>query len=558
MMRGRKRRLLLPLLVVWFTGLACVTLLGEPSPVPGTATASPPAGTLTPGASPQATTTRIPLEPSTGLQPIEVAVFPGPLTYAGDVLTLQLPVPRPNGFDPVEATVTIDGGEPFTVQAQPGFNPVLKTAYLTLPNVFDTRGAPGLHDIRIQVNYGRDRDIRVQLDVRNASERPSQETRAGWTQLETDCCLLHFITGTAAARDLEDLAERVETDVDFVSSTFDTTLEDRMEFVFIDILWGNGGYATDSQSVVSYIDRDYGPNQVSDLEQVVRHEATHLVAPAFFGSDRIPFFFTEGVPVFVAGGHFKPEPLRQRAAALLALGRYIPLTELTNEFGALQHETRYLQAGAVVTYLVETHGWDGFLAFLDRSYDAGLEPLEWFDRALQDSFGVTLEDFEADFRDWVQAVEPGDQLDDLRLTIELQEVRRSYQERYAPFYDFAYFNPITEVEQVAIAVREASAPENVAMETMLAQAQQAVFDGRYEDAERLIGAARRVLVNGGSERQPESDYLTIARILAAMGYEALSIRLDGDLAQVLATPAPPRLETFAFERRADGWVMVGP
>ncbi len=111
---------------------------------------------------------------------------------------------------------------------------------------------------------------------------------------------------------------------------------------------------------------------------------------------------------------------------------------------------------------------------------------------------------------------------------------------------------------MAIAVREASAPENVAMEAMLAQAQQAVFDGRYEEAERLIGAARRVLVNGSSERRPESDYQTIAQILAAMGYEALSIRLDGDLAQVLATPSPPRLETFAFERRTDGWALIGP
>ncbi len=71
----------------------------------------------------------------------------------------------------------------------------------------------------------------------------------------------------------------------------------------------------------------------------------------------------EGLAVYLTGGHFKPEPLGPRAAALLDLGWYISLSNVANDFYNQQHDIAYLEAGSLVKYLVETYGWSAFNQF---------------------------------------------------------------------------------------------------------------------------------------------------------------------------------------------------
>jgi len=100
---------------------------------------------------------------------------------------------------------------------------------------------------------------------------------------------------------------------------------------------GHGGFAT-RRSRSPYLDRNYAG---SNFGLVLHHEMIHILDGRLGGEYR-PSLFVEGLAVYQSGGHFKPEPLMPRAAALLpsetGLGRYIPLAELADNFYLSQHE----------------------------------------------------------------------------------------------------------------------------------------------------------------------------------------------------------------------------
>jgi hypothetical protein len=94
--------------------------------------------------------------------------------------------------------------------------------------------------------------------------------------------------------------------------------------------WGNGGYAFLGGIVITYLDRSYGPNQ--NMDQFLRHEMTHVPMDVLKFIPAMGPIMGEGIPVFVAGGHYNEEPIRERAAALLELEMYVSIEELFLQF----------------------------------------------------------------------------------------------------------------------------------------------------------------------------------------------------------------------------------
>lgn len=500
-----------------------------------------PTETLTPTISPSPTPEISADEPILILDEIDQSVraFPGPTHYEGDQLIFELNV---NEF--VEA-----GEAPVSVQVDDQ-DPIELTGEWrgsTLIFSFDTSGLTGEHELTISAQKpGVSVNEIYLLDLLPASQRPEQESEAAWSDKEIECCVLHYITNTAAARDLEWISEVVQEAADEFDQFPDVDITEKIDIFFIDRMWYNGAFGGAGELLAVYTDRYYGPAQGEDgLKTLVRHELGHALFQIFS--------YGEGLSVYLAGGHYKPEPIPERAAALVELGYLGRTSGLTIGY---QHESVYLYQAAIVSYMVETYGWDGMWAFVDSDSQLPQATPEERDQVFQETFGVSKTEFEQEFYDWVVSHEPTEQEVDLKLTIELQDLRREYQKRFTPepmfllgYSDESFAKP----EYLLANIREANSPANIATELLIADAQQAINDGQYEKAQRLVGALMSILASGRLDHNIAREYGSIVSVLAEQGYEIVSLDLDGDTAEVVVTQNPPELETVTLQKVNGVW-----
>ncbi|HSL46320.1 MAG TPA: hypothetical protein VK897_22995 [Anaerolineales bacterium] len=512
-----------------------------PSPSPTEESTQPPA--TEPASSPMPD-----LESPFSLERVgdQVQAYPGPLHYAGDVLTFEAPV---EGFrEPPEVIVslTLDGGTPIEVPGQWTFNRLL------VPLALDTSGLEGAHEVQIEAPGEPSVDARYQFQVLPADQRPQQETGAAWESIQIPCCTLHYITNTAAARDLETIAHHAQQAAGDFARVTEVEVQNQLDIYIMDRMWGNGAFAGGDELLMAYTDRYYGPSQGdAGLETIFRHEFTHATG---VDSSEAGFFpFNEGLAVYIAGGHYKPEPIPERGAAMLELGYEAGL-----DVFASQHEVAYLHGATIMAYIVEEYGWDALREFgRNAAGDPFYDP-EQRDQILQDVFGVSSETFNTDYRAWLGSHDPGEQLDDLRLTIELQDLRRVYQTNYAP-PPFSIFGRSEEAyarpEFLPLLIREANAPPNVAVELMIANAQRAIVAGEYANAETLIEAIQGVVQSGEFTSPLAYDYASIVLALSEDGYESLSLDLQGDETTAQVTRAAPSVETVTLQKINGEWQM---
>lgn len=402
----------------------------------------------------------------------------------------------------------------------------------------------------------------VLVDVRPADQRPADEIGAHWAQTETDCCILYYVTGTASERDLARLTELANASMAQIEQKLDEHPKQKFVITFTGRVLGQGGYA-DGEAVLSYLDRDYAGGI---LKQVFMHEGTHVLdhnfAPARLA------MLGEGLAVYTAGGHFRPEPLPQRAVALLALGRMIPLRQLADNFYQSQHEIGYLEAAAFTQYLIDTYGLADFKSFYGSFKPDDPRPQsQQLDAALRSSFGVGLDEMEQRWLASLKALGPQpDQERDLRDTIAFYDTVRRYQQdldRTAYFLD-AWLPDFGEARKrgvVADALRHPTTPENITLEAMLIAAD-THFDAReYDAGERLLASVNAVLdtINVGSAPRFDdpvaAQYLAIVRAVGAVGYEAQQIMLTGPAAQVKAIRTWPELVQLNLQLQAGQWVV---
>jgi hypothetical protein len=334
---------------------------------------------------------------------------------------------------------------------------------------------------------------------------PPPEPDAHWETTETECCEIHYITGTEAARDLPALIAIADVQARRAIRRMGIEFSDPIPVTILPRVLGHGGFAAD-EIYVSYLDRNYAGN---DFSLVLHHEMIHILDGRLGGELR-PSLLVEGLAVYQTGGHFKIESLLPRAAALLDLGLYLPLAPLADDFYKSQHETGYLEGGALIQYMVNRFGWKAFSDFYrDIHPHSSGKQSRAIDAALQEHFDLSLAQLERQFTSYLSRLHVNPDLyDDVRLTIAYYDSVRRYQQVLDPsaYFLTAWLPSGEELRErgiVADYLRHPIDPENITIETMLVIADQNLRSGNYPEVERLLASADAAL-DGIASEAPDS------------------------------------------------------
>jgi hypothetical protein len=345
---------------------------------------------------------------------------------------------------------------------------------------------------------------RQAVELLPAEQRPQAE--ATWKVAKLDCCVVHYISGTEVERDLDRLLVILSEQSQLVSEQLGTSLEQPVSVTLAPRVLGHGGFAGGG-IIISYLDRLYTS---SDLEMIFHHELVHIY-DAQLGGDLRPTMLVEGLAVYLSGGHFKPEPLLERAAALLpaepecivcGLGWYIPLADLVEDYYISQHEVGYLEAGALVETLVERYGWEGFNTFYrDIHPDPSGSQALAMEAALQTHFGLSLRELDAQFQAKLarEKLDP-DWVTDVRLSVGFYDAVRRYQERFDPtaYFKTAWMPDMEQMQAAEITadfLRRPIQSENIILENLLVAAGEALRGGQYAQAEERLETVQYLLDN---------------------------------------------------------------
>jgi hypothetical protein len=428
-----------------------------------------------------------------------------------------------------------------------------------VPMALDTTGLVGRHTVRLTSEDG-DLNATYSFEVLPADQRPANETSAAWMVQEIDCCIFHFLSETAAARDIDWIAGNFQQAARDFEAWMGKAIGSKMDIYLLDRMLNNGGFGGLGKLFISYTDRYFGPTMGgAGLQILARHEFSHAADIGFENAGDGLDYNYEGLAVYIAGGHYKREPFAQRGAALYDLGHYAPVADFIP-----QHELSYLHAALILTYIVDTYGQEKLWEFL--SADGDIPDEQWLPLgdAVQATFGIPLSEFDEGFRAWLEKNEPGEQLDDLRLTIELQDARREYQTRYSPQPIFMMMevvddlgDTLTRPENLTLMMREAHAPANIAVELLIANAQRAIIAGAYAEAEELIKTIKEVLSTGRFENPLAKAYMDIVMAAGEAGYEVVSLNLQHGYATAQVTEEPPTTTVLVL-RNVNGIWQIEP
>lgn len=505
--------------------------------------------------------------PDVALTANNIFVYPAAAIYAGDRLTIQVMPTIPPSIRPESVTVhLLINGEETAVSTVNNRNIAGQPMALFQ---WTAIAQPGTHTIQVildqdnqllpQLRHSTHNQASRTITVQEATARSRQETDATWVRAESNCCIVYAASGTAAYRDLPQLLPRIETAVQTTIDRLDETPLRKIEVYFVDRIIGQGGYAG-SAMVISYSDRPYNGGQ---LDQMLRHEATHVIDRQF-APRRIPFL-AEGVAVWSSDGHYKPENIEERTAALVTLDYYIPLDQLINQFYPVQHEIGYLQAAGFVQYLVNQKGWGRFRTFYSNVTAADAPTLaEAVDLNLQIYYDTTLAALEADWLDHLQSIQPSSHtLADLQTTLHYYDTMRYYQMHYDPTAHFLnawlpFPNEVREQGNPADLNRRPNSETHLVLETMFLTADEALQVGDFNRAAVLIDSINRAINNDGAFLDPLAiNYLNIVRTLQNVGYIPQKITITGNRAAVLATPSgQTTLIQLNLQLRGRNWFLT--
>jgi len=458
-----------------------------------TPSASPTAATLSASATPSATPTLEPLPAG----PFPVHLHPDGGLYVGDQVSFEIIAPVGANLNGRTARVSVS--QPDQKQlgtAEFGGFGIAGRTQATLTWAWDTRNLEaGDYPVSIAIEPGGPTWTETVSLQSQASLLPP-EPDAHWASTESECCLIYYVTGTDAERDLARLVEMVDEQAQSTRQQLDADFNEPVKIVFLPRVLGHGGFASQELSI-SYLDRNYaggGP------EIVLHHELVHMLDSQLGGELR-PSLLVEGLAVYLTGGHFKLEALIPRAAALLELGWYLPLPQLADAFYTSQHEIGYLEAGALVAYLVERRGRDAFDLFYRDIQDPenGGGQADAMNTALLEHYGLTLEELDREFQEFLaeQPVDPR-WIEDVRQSVGYYDTVRRYQQALDPsaYYLTAWLldsETMRERGIVADYLRHPNAPENQAIEALLVAADKGLKAGDYPEVGRLLEMANAAL-----------------------------------------------------------------
>ncbi len=423
-----------------------------------------------------------------------VAFYPVGPYHVGDVLSARVTY---TGSDEI-------GGSEITIALADQTEQIIETAtfsHFTREAVFfwflDTQGAhPGFIDFRFtHPQSGTSWTAGVQL-LPDPGNR-----KAAWSIAHTPCCTLHYLTGTDAETDLLKISDILEEmsatalEQFAAAGVFDESpLEDPLPIVLIPIVVGHGGFATD-EAVLTYSHWNWAG---IEFDILAHHEIVHVIDRVVNTEGPRPSLFVEGLAVYLTGGHYREGDPLQRAAALLALDMYLPISEIVNDFYAAQHEIGYMEAAALVAYLDEIWGWETFIDFYFNLPEGGRDDVI-ISSALESRFGIDLAELEENFIAYLETLEIDQGVkDDVRLTVETYELLRRYQTLAIPSAHFrtAWWPPVRQMREAGIvgdyAYRE-KAPLNVIVEHYFLEAHNGLRSEDYTRVEASLAVIDSIL-----------------------------------------------------------------
>jgi hypothetical protein len=498
--------------------------------------------------------------------PFQVRYHPDSDLFVGDLVSLEVIAPPNFIIDDAEVWVEIGAGEPVTL-GPVEFSPfgIAGRNQATFMWAWDTSGLhPGDYELAITISPEEIAWTET-ITLLPKSQLPLPEPYAYWSFMESECCLIHYISGTAAERDLEELMFIADEQSQLAAERFGIDFSDPITVTLMPRVLGHGGFAG-REIYISYLDRNYAGDS---FPMVVHHEMIHIL-DARLGGEYRPTLFVEGVAVYLTGGHFKPEPLMSRAAALLEMDIYIPLMELADNFYPSQHEIGYIQAGALVEFMIDTWGWDGFSGFYRgiRSPENG-SPSQVIDSALQEYYGITFSRLEelllTELRS--QPLE-SESVADVHLTIGYYDTVRRYQQALdsSAYFMTAWLPNIEEMRQKGILadlLRHPSKPENIALEALFVEADKHLRAGNYSQVEIHLLAINAIL-DAMDEFDPYPfkrhslavDYYAITLVLQEKGYELISAEIESENARVKAGIPGGHIVSLELVRFGNQWQLL--
>ena len=175
---------------------------------------------------------------------------------------------------------------------------------------------------------------------------------------------------------------------------------------------------------------------------------------------------------------------------------------MTDDFYAAQHEIGYLEAGALIKYMVDKWGWEAFSKFYRNIHSQeGGSQAEAMEVSLQAHLNTTLDQLEQAFLQALHKQSPGlEVMDNLRLTVAYYDTMRRYQQKLddSAYFGTAWLLDNREMRQrgiVADYLRHPTTPENTTLENMLIYTHQFLIKGDYETTGQWLHTINVVLDN---------------------------------------------------------------
>jgi hypothetical protein len=503
---------------------------------------------------------------------ITLSVFPSGEIYAGERISATAAMETDPGDRKLQLRMDRLDGDPFA-ESGFSFNNLTGTWQAQLPWVWDSSGQEGWHTLyavlgeKAEDPGGGEEVLRHPVRILPSAGQPAQRRNAAWKWTQSGCCDYYYLAGTEAERDLERLVAQTETIYAELTERMEggTTPDDgrampKPVLVFLPRMYGQGGLVI-REGILTYADRNYTGTEFSVL---LKHEMVHLMANTFAGDrQRATVFLQEGLAVFLTGGHYRaPESLPDRAAALIALGRFVPLSDLADSFYGVQHEAAYIEAGSFMEFLVARFGAERVLAMFFDPVRAET-PAAAVDAMLRAHFRMSFAECEADWLSAVRSVVPDGRTDrDVEFTVDLFDLIRRYQRAYAPggsIFDLWLPDPArARAERItADYLPSPEAADPVALELMFLTARESAERGNWLSARGLLEEIGRVL-DAKQRRVPEpfhafpaaEKYRSLAAAILRAGWDPLNVEFLGGEASVEARN--PR----SLEKEVQHWNLV--
>ncbi len=560
-----KRKHLLWITLLLLTMACRVTLprppaIATPLPLPlATDTPAPPSPTPTPTLTPTPAPTATPLPQPPALLADDVLLFPAP-PCPGDWLSADVTPLLPPGDAPYTVTLALPSGEVTTARVVPHhFDDTLRARfYWTGPLPESAAAITFTLEVPPHVADPNAEDNVAVIPLAACGPHPlPPEPQATWATTETAGFRLHYLTESAAERDLAELLAKAQSAYRAVTAKIGAT-DDPLDIYFLSRVIGQGGYAAGDWVAISYLDRNYAPG---NIEMVLRHELVHWVDDAI-GCKGAPSIVREGLAVMGAGGHYWPVPPEQQAAALLGTEAWIPLAVLAVDFYTHQHEIGYAEAGALLAYAREAHGWDGIAAFCRATSAEPDGPVAQMAAGAPALGYADLDALEVAWMAWLAAFDVSPEMRaQLAADVRLMDTMRAYQLRFDPTAHFLraiLFNPRAGAERGVVAdfVRRPRTLDAVALEVLLVKAQDAAARRDAAAVDALLDVIEATLADGFPAQGLAADARGITAAALARGYEPYRMEAlaeGGYRVHAVSLDAWPQREQFVARYTAHRW-----